>query len=91
MGEFADNSINLFVRAWCETENYWDVHFRVMEQIKPVMDENNLTIPYPQMDIHHQNPIKNGIKAAGTDLFLAYILFGGGFPIYTLLWKEQVK
>lgn len=53
VGEYADSSINLFVRAWVRTENYWDVHFEIMSKIKPTLDENNLTIPYPQMDIHH--------------------------------------
>lgn len=53
VGEYADSSINLFVRTWVKTEDYWDVHFDIMSRIKPVLDANSLTIPYPQMDIHH--------------------------------------
>ena len=53
VGEYADSSINLFVRVWVKTEDYWDVHFDIMNNINPTLDANNLTIPYPQMDIHH--------------------------------------
>ena len=52
ISEHADNSVNFVVRVWTKTENYWDVHFYILEQAKIRFDEENISIPYPQMDIH---------------------------------------
>lgn len=52
LAEFADSSINFVVRPWVQTEEYWDVRFDLMDKIKQVFDENNITIPYPQRDVH---------------------------------------
>lgn len=48
----ADNSINFTVRVWTKSENYWNVFFGMNEKVKNAFDENNITIPYPQMSIH---------------------------------------
>jgi small conductance mechanosensitive channel len=52
LAEFADSSINLVVRPWVKTEEYWDVRFSLMDNIKQAFDERNITIPYPQRDVH---------------------------------------
>lgn len=52
IGEYADSSINIFVRAWCKTDDYWDVYYWLLDNVKPTLDKHNLSIPYPQMDIH---------------------------------------
>jgi small conductance mechanosensitive channel len=52
LAEFADSSINIVVRPWVNTLDYWDVRFDLMDRIKQVFDENNITIPYPQRDVH---------------------------------------
>jgi len=52
LAEFGDSSINLVVRPWVNTEEYWDVRFDLMDRIKQVFDERNITIPYPQRDVH---------------------------------------
>lgn len=52
IAELADNSVNFTVRVWCNTPDYWDVHFYVLEQAKIKFDEENINIPYPQMDVH---------------------------------------
>ncbi|GAA4894971.1 mechanosensitive ion channel family protein [Ferrimonas pelagia] len=49
----ADSSINLLVRPWVKSEDFWEVHFAVIEQVKLAFDRNNITIPYPQRDVHH--------------------------------------
>lgn len=53
IGEYADSSINIFVRAWCKTEDYWEVYYWMLDRIKPTLDKHNLSIPFPQMDVHH--------------------------------------
>ena len=48
----ADSSVNLLVRVWCDSENYWAVHFNLYEQVKLAFDRENITIPFPQRDVH---------------------------------------
>lgn len=47
-----DSSIGFIVRVWTKTENYWTVHFDLLEKVKIKFDEENISIPYPQMDVH---------------------------------------
>lgn len=54
VSEHAASSINFIVRAWCDTENYWIVYFDLLETVKLEFDNNNISIPYPQMDLHMQ-------------------------------------
>ncbi len=52
----ADSSVNLAVRPWCNVADYWDVYFGVMENSKKALDANDITIPFPQMDVHMDKP-----------------------------------
>jgi small conductance mechanosensitive channel len=55
VGELADSSVNFFVQPWVNNADYLDVKFAITERVKTVFDENGITIPYPQMDVHMQN------------------------------------
>ena len=48
----ADSSVNFNVRPWVNSADYWGVYFDVTEQIKKKFDEQNISIPFPQRDIH---------------------------------------
>ncbi len=50
--ELADSSVNLAVRPWVKTDDYWTVYFNLMEKIKLTFDEKNISFPYPQQDVH---------------------------------------
>ena len=52
IAELADSSVNIKVRAEVLAEDYWDLFFEKTEAIKAAFDENNISIPYPQMDVH---------------------------------------
>jgi small conductance mechanosensitive channel len=52
IAELADSSVNIKVRAKVVAEDYWDLFFEKTEAVKMAFDENNISIPYPQMDIH---------------------------------------
>lgn len=52
VGQLADNSVNLTVRVWSSSADYWDVHFAMNEQVKTALDEAGISIPYPQREIH---------------------------------------
>lgn len=50
--EMADSSVNLVVRPWVKTSDYWDVFFSLNENIKLRLDAEGIPIPFPQQDIH---------------------------------------
>ena len=52
VGELADSSVNFNVRPWCKTGDYWGVYFDTHEKIKLTFDEQGISIPFPQMDVH---------------------------------------
>ena len=53
--ELANSSVNMCVRPWVKSEDYWDLKFELTEKIKLALDEAGITIPYPQTDVHlHQ-------------------------------------
>jgi len=49
--EFADSSVNLAVRAFTKSEDYWSAYWRVHRNLKYALDANNISIPYPQTDV----------------------------------------
>jgi len=53
--ELADSSVNFAVRPFCKPEHYWDVYFDINEQMKKELDNNNISIPFPQRDVHMIN------------------------------------
>jgi small conductance mechanosensitive channel len=57
VSELADSSVNFVVRAWVNTPDYWDVKFALTETIKLRFDEEGISIPFPQQDVHHYNKI----------------------------------
>ena len=52
VSELADNSVNLVVRVWTNTADFWTVHFGLTESIKTRFDAEGIGIPYPQRDVH---------------------------------------
>ena len=50
--ELADSSVNFAVRPWVNSADFWPVKFDLTEKIKLAFDENDITIPFPQMDLH---------------------------------------
>jgi small conductance mechanosensitive channel len=55
VSELADSSVNLVVRPWCNTADYWNVYFGVTRQIKETFDQEGIEIPFPQIDLHVQD------------------------------------
>lgn len=50
--ELADSSVNFAVRPWAKPENYWDVYFNTYENVKKRLDAEDISIPFPQRDVH---------------------------------------
>lgn len=53
--ELADSSVNFVVRPWVNSADYWDTYFDMTANIKLALDENAISIPYPQRDVHIKN------------------------------------
>ena len=52
VSELADSSVNFVVRPWVKVEDYWGVYFDLTEKIKKAFDANQVSIPFPQRDVH---------------------------------------
>ncbi len=50
--ELGDSSVNLVIRPWVNTSNYWDVKRDLIKKIKEAFDEAGINIPFPQRDVH---------------------------------------
>ena len=56
VSELADSSVNFVVRPWVKSEDYWAVKFELTEAIKKRFDDEDISIPFPQQDVHiHQH------------------------------------
>ena len=49
------SSIDIVTRVWVKSENYWTVHFDLLESVKEAFDKNGIEIPYNQLDVHVRN------------------------------------
>jgi small conductance mechanosensitive channel len=52
VSELGDSSVNFNVRPWVNKTDFWGVYFDTTEQIKKKFDEQNISIPFPQRDVH---------------------------------------
>ena len=53
--ELAESSIVLEMRMWVKTEDYWNAKFYLNENVKYKFDENNISIPFNQLDVNLKN------------------------------------
>lgn len=52
LGELADSSVNIVMRAWTRSENYWGLKFDITERIYKELPAAGIDFPFPQMDVH---------------------------------------
>jgi len=58
-----DSSVNFVVRPWVKSSDYWDAYFGITAKVKLALDENGISIPYPQRDVHIKNGSFQGVKS----------------------------
>jgi small conductance mechanosensitive channel len=52
LADLADSSVNIAVRPWVSSGDFWPVRADLLEKIKAAFDSNGINIPYPQRDVH---------------------------------------
>lgn len=52
VNELSASEVNLGLRIWVKTEDYWDAKWSMTENIKYKFDENGIEIPFNQLDVH---------------------------------------
>jgi small conductance mechanosensitive channel len=50
--ELGDSSVNFVVRPWVKSDDYWDVYWDITRAVKIRFDEEGISIPFPQRDVH---------------------------------------
>ncbi len=61
-GELGASSVDWQLRIWAKTEDYWDVYQDTIKLTKKALEEASIGIPFPQMDVHFDEP---NLKALG--------------------------
>ena len=61
VSELAESSVNLGVRCWVKSEDYWTGKWRITENCKYALDNAGIDIPFPQLDVHIQKDAQ-GLK-----------------------------
>lgn len=51
MSEHGESAVMYTVRVWVNSQDYWEVYFNVIEEVKKNFDEKDISIPFPQMDV----------------------------------------
>lgn len=52
VGEYKESAISICIRVWTKTEDYYQLKDDLTEQIKQAFDQNDITVPYSQLDVH---------------------------------------
>ena len=50
--ELGDSSVNFIVRPWATREDFWNVYWDTLRAIKIRFDQEGISIPFPQRDVH---------------------------------------
>ncbi|MBO7570880.1 MAG: mechanosensitive ion channel [Bacteroidales bacterium] len=53
--ELGDSSVNIVVRAWVNSSDYWGVFFDFYNKVYAAFNEEGIEFPFPQMDVHLKN------------------------------------
>lgn len=49
---YGDHGIDIVVRVWTKSSDYWTVHYDLLDAVKAAFDENGIDMPYNQLDVH---------------------------------------
>lgn len=52
VGSLSDSSVDIIVRVWVPTEEYWNVYFDMHQRVYETFNEQKINFPYPQQTVH---------------------------------------
>ena len=52
VGNLGDSSVDILIRPWCKTEDYWALRFELTRKLKEQIEAAGCSIPFPQRDVH---------------------------------------
>ena len=47
-----ESSVGYTLRVWCETADYWDLYYDLLEQVRDAFDREGIDITYPHLNVH---------------------------------------
>ena len=56
VNNYGDSAIEYVLRAWTSSADYWDVYYRIIENVKVCFDEAGITMTYPHLNVHLSAP-----------------------------------
>lgn len=59
VNQLGESAVEMGVRVWVKTDDYWEVKWRMTENIKYALDENGIEIPFPQMTVSYEQQDQN--------------------------------
>jgi small conductance mechanosensitive channel len=57
LAELGASSVDWQIRVWCRTDDFWDVHQAAVRAAKTALEKAGLSIPFPQVDVHFDEPV----------------------------------
>lgn len=51
----AGNGVKMVLRAWCDSANYWDCYFNLLDDVQKAFDAEGIVVPFNQLDVHIKN------------------------------------
>ena len=51
----ADSSVNVVVRVWVKSSDYWDVYFGINQAVYETFNAEGINFPFPQLTVHRAN------------------------------------
>tara|TARA_X000000368_G_scaffold132894_1_gene104294 strand:- start:19569 stop:20408 length:840 start_codon:yes stop_codon:yes gene_type:complete len=52
VSNLGDSSVDITIRVWCDAANFWPLSFTLPKAVKEAFDKNDISIPFPQRDVH---------------------------------------
>lgn len=52
VSELGESSVDLSMWMWVKTDDYWTVWMRIRENVYNALRRNDISIPFPQVDVH---------------------------------------
>ncbi|MGM9759893.1 MAG: mechanosensitive ion channel family protein [Parabacteroides sp.] len=52
LGQLSDSSVDVTVRVWVNSADYWNVFFEMNETVYKTFNQEGITFPFPQVTVH---------------------------------------